>query len=155
MAHIILYLALVGVAIFLYALARPGQKQSGGAAELQMQQRFEHVIQKMSAEQSAIAETLHGKIMAMQTAIDSLSEIVKQQEERIKHLSHTERNFESEQTAGANVTEGLAYSPRHLQVVTLLKNGKDVQTIARETGVGIGEIQLLQRLMRQNQGDAR
>jgi hypothetical protein len=149
MSQILLYLILTGLALLLYALTRPKPISSTELPNLQgLQKMLEELEQEQANLNQFLQHTLREleqRVLALESKIDELQTLPLATAAPSHGSGVSEPNTDLESS--------LNLSPRHKEVVNLLRQGQDVTGIAQQTGVGIGEIQLLERLLRQKQGD--
>jgi DNA-binding NarL/FixJ family response regulator len=153
MSQILLYLLLSGFAVLLFAFTRPKVASHPITRE---QQELIRLLQKLDQEQAELSQVLQHRISEMERRIAEIEDQMKHaanpslDDERVCKLEGTSDTKD----AGTFLAEhSLHLSPRHKEVVNLLCQGKDSKSIAKETGIGLGEIQLLERLLQQKQGD--
>jgi hypothetical protein len=148
MSQILLYLILTGLALLLFALTRPKPISMTEFPNISgLQKMLEDLEQEQAKLNQFLQHTLREldqRVLALEAKIDELQTLP-------QAMAAAHGSVVSE--PNTDLESSLNLSPRHKEVVNLLRQGQDITGIAQQTGVGIGEIQLLERLLRQKQGD--
>ncbi|PWK12683.1 hypothetical protein [Tumebacillus permanentifrigoris] len=172
MNQLYLYVALAGVAIVLFALTRAKSASSAGssvvatptgistAVDQEMKDTFDEFMNEIERENNRIHDTFavlqretREKLAGQQDVVHALELRVQELQQQVVELRHrpipavAEAVLESAEPKAP----GFLLNEKYIKVVELSDGGLTPPQIARETGIGIGEIQLVLGLVKREE----
>lgn len=168
MDHLYLYVALIGVVLVLFALTRNGKRVppstdvastataslAQATLERELHATLETFMNELERENAHLLQTLSQLQQESQQQFTQQQDMFRALEQRVEHLEsrleeqalllETETAEISAQSPEPEVEEpskpAFAFNEKYARVVELSRQGQTAEQIARETGIGLGEI---------------
>ena len=183
MNQIYLYVALVGVALVLFALTRSNKEAAsaaastmptgGGLSDLELKQTLDEFMQELDKENVQMIDSFTKLQIEIRQKFDEQQQVIQGLERKLSALADRQEQLEK-QAAEQQVTlsvsaasepeqlaepdapsqqaaSSFAFNEKYAKVVELSRQGMTADQIARETDIGIGEIQLVLDLARREE----
>lgn len=181
MSHLYLYVALIGVVLVLFALTRAKSPSAGSsvvpastdtalpsaAIDQELKKTFEEFMNELERENShtlrsftALERETQMKLAEQQDVIQALEHRLQEVERMLATQAPASQRVASEEPVvdlaeqAANLepkAPSFLVNEKYTKVVELSNRGLSPQQIARETGIGIGEIQLVLGLVKREE----
>lgn len=145
--QLFLFVMLLGIGTILYGATRM-KKDTGSDKEL------EQTIQAFMDELEEENESLLQTIKEMQEELTRESDLNRKRIESLEaQFNQMKRQNDGQMTpADMEVSPALIFNEHYSRVVAMDREGRSPEQISRETGIGIGEIQMVLNLARQGNG---
>jgi hypothetical protein len=172
MNQLYLYVALVGVVIVLFALTRAKSASSAGssvvpapaavstAVDQELKETFDEFMNEIERENKRMLDAfavlerdMHTKWAGQQDVIRALELRIEELQQQIHETSHAVPPAAAQPMleSAEPKTPGFLLNEKYIKVVELANSGLTPPEIARETGIGIGEIQLVLGLVKREE----
>ena len=159
MNQLYLYVALIGIGFVLFALTRTKAKTVSQAAshpqsqERELKAALDEFMNGLDEENARLLDSFtrlqieyKQRIGEQQGQIEALSERVAELESRLADVEQQPPSRPVPELAAppvAAAVTGFAFNEKYARVAELIKQGQTPEQIARFTGIGIGEIQMV------------
>ncbi|KEO82960.1 DUF6115 domain-containing protein [Tumebacillus flagellatus] len=178
MSHLYLYVALVGVVIVLFALTRAKSPSAGSsvvpastvpsaAVDQELKETFEEFMNELERENNRTLDTFKALERETQAKLAEQQSVIQALEQRLQEVEQkaaaqamlpatpapggTETPPTEPEPAPEPKAPSFLVNEKYAKVVELSDRGLTPPQIARETGIGIGEIQLVLGLVKREE----
>ncbi|WP_018132533.1 hypothetical protein [Effusibacillus pohliae] len=148
-SKLFLFITLCGIGIVLYAAVK-GKPDAVGASHRELEASLQAFMDELEKENQYLIDTIEKLQSELQSEINLNRRRIEQLEAKIAEFQlqgGTDRGRSVPQPLEA--MPALVFNEHYSRVVTMIKEGRAPEQIAKDTGIGLGEIQMICNLIKQ------
>ncbi|GAX90551.1 DUF6115 domain-containing protein [Effusibacillus lacus] len=145
-----LFVSLLGIAAILYAVVKGKPDAAGISRDKELETSLQAFMDELERENEYLIQTIKQLQTDLQNETAENRERIAELEARVDQLEQKSKSRKT--TKKTETTPAIVFNEHYSRVVTMLREGRSPEQIAKDTGIGMGEIQMITSLIKQ--GDA-
>lgn len=142
-----LFVSLLGIAVILYASLKGKPDPTGNQQDNELAASLQDFMEEFEKENSYLMQTIGNLQADLKIETEKNRERIEELEEKLEQLSQKSKSKKSAKKPEA--TPAIVFNEHYSRVVMMAKEGRTSAQISKDTGIGMGEIQMILSLVKQ------
>lgn len=141
-----LFVSLLGIGVVLYAALKGKPEPEHAPPDKELETSLQEFMDELEKENQYLLQTIEQLQSGLKREIAADRERIAKLEEKVERFLERSGNRETAREPEAAPT--LVFNEHYSRVVTMAKEGRTPEQISKDTGIGMGEIQMILNLVK-------
>ncbi|BCJ85290.1 DUF6115 domain-containing protein [Effusibacillus dendaii] len=145
---VFLFMSLLGIGVILFAVLKGKQESVPHLVDKDLEESLQAFMDEFEKENQYLLQTIKQLETKLQRETEENREKLEELEAKVEFLS-TQGRETKRSVKDSEPTPAIVFNEHYSRIVTMWNEGRTPEQIAKQTGIGMGEIQMILSLVKQ------